>query len=133
MRRADAGAFGENFSSSGLAERHVAVGDLFGVGGAIVQVSHGRQPCWKLNHRFNVPDMAQRVQQGGRTGWYYHVLQQGLVEPGDELVPLDRPSPAWTIGRLRHLFYVDVLSLDDLMVIAALPPLAESWRNHARG
>jgi len=126
------GAFGENFSSTGLDERQVAVGDVFRVGGAILQVSQGRQPCWKLNQRFDVPDMALRVQQSGRTGWYYRVLQQGLVAPGDELVPLDRPSPEWTIDRLQRLFYVDPLNLDGLAATQELPHLAEGWRDIAR-
>ncbi|MBK5933956.1 MOSC domain-containing protein [Rhodovulum imhoffii] len=64
------GAFGENLSSTGLTETTVAVGDIFRLGGALLQVSQGRQPCWKLNLRFDVPDMAQRVQKSGRTGWY---------------------------------------------------------------
>lgn len=126
------GAFGENFSSTGLDETQVAIGDVFSVGGAIVQVSQGRQPCWKLNLRFDVPNMAQRVQQCGRTGWYYRVLQQGLVEAGDELVPLDRSSPEWTIDRVRRLFYLDPLNFDGLAALAALPHLAEEWRNYAR-
>jgi MOSC domain-containing protein YiiM len=125
------GAFGENFSSTGMNETQIAIGDVFSVGGAIVQVSQGRQPCWKLNLRFDVPDMALRVQQSGRTGWYYRVLQQGLVEAGDELVPLDRSSPEWTIDRVRRLFYVDPLNSDGLAALVALPHLAEEWREYA--
>jgi MOSC domain-containing protein YiiM len=125
------GAFGENFSSAGLDESQIAIGDVFSVGGAIVQVSQGRQPCWKLNIRFDVPDMALRVQQNGRTGWYYRVLQQGLVEAGDELAPLDRLSPEWTIDRVRRLFYGDPLNFDGLAALVALPHLAEEWRKDA--
>ncbi len=62
------GGFGENLSTVRLTETEVAVGDTFRLGGALIQVSQGRQPCWKLNHRFGVPDMARRVQLTGRTG-----------------------------------------------------------------
>jgi len=126
------GAFGENFSTTGLAEADVAVGDTFRVGGALIQVSQGRQPCWKLNLRFGVADMAFRVQASGRTGWYYCVLEEGSVGAGDELVRVDRLSPEWTIERLWRALYVDSLNTDELAAMAAIAHLPESWRQYAR-
>lgn len=125
------GGFGENISASGLTETTVAVGDIFKLGTALVQVSQGRQPCWKLNHRFGVPDMARRVQQSGRTGWYYRVLEDGLVKTGDRLELVDRVAPDWTLHRLWHTLYIDRLNLDELKGIAALDVLAEGWRKYA--
>ncbi|SMG26683.1 MOSC domain-containing protein [Paracoccus sp. J56] len=126
-----AGAFGENISTLGLDEGKVAVGDIFRLGSALVQVSQGRQPCWKLNHRFGVGDMARRVQQSGRTGWYYRVLQPGTVAPGDRLELIDRVAPDWTLRRLWHALYVDRLNMTELQGIAALEVLAEGWRRYA--
>ncbi|MBK0327296.1 MOSC domain-containing protein [Rhodobacteraceae bacterium F11138] len=125
------GGFGENLSTTGLTEATVAVGDVFRLGSALLQVSQGRQPCWKLNRRFGVPDMARRVQQSGRTGWYYRVLQPGTVAPGDMLERIDRIAPDWPLHRLWHALYVDRLNLHELEGIAALDVLAESWRTHA--
>lgn len=126
------GAFGENISVPGMTEENVAVGDVFTLGQALVQVSQGRQPCWKLNYRFGVSDMARRVQNTGRTGWYYRVLQPGMVSPDDELVRIDRLAPDWTLRRLWHVMYIDRLNLDLLAEIAALDVLAEGWRRYAR-
>ena len=42
-------AFGENISTFGLTEDTVCIGDIFTLGSAVVQISQGRQPCWKLN------------------------------------------------------------------------------------
>ena len=128
---ADPGGFGENISALGPTENTVAVGDVFRLGTALLQVSQGRQPCWKLNHRFEVPDMARRVQQSGRTGWYYRVLEDGLVKTGDRLELVDRVAPDWTLHRLWHALYVDRLNLDELKGIAALDVLAEGWRKYA--
>lgn len=125
------GAFGENISIAGLDEHTVAVGDRFRLGTALIEVSQGRQPCWKLNIRFGLPDMAVRVQKTGRTGWYYRVLEEGLVEAGNSMVLVDRPSPEWTLHRIWHLFYVDMLDYEQLTRLAQLPHLAESWKRHA--
>lgn len=126
------GAFGENLSTSGLTEADVAIGDIFRLGTALVEISQGRQPCFKLNLRFGRPDMAASVQATGRTGWYFRVREEGVVAPGDPLVLQERPSPDWTVARIWHLFYVDRLNREGLQGIANLSPLAESWRMLAR-
>ena len=125
------GAFGENFSTRGITEAEIHVGDLWRAGSALLQVSQARQPCWKLNERFGVPDMARRVQTSGRTGWYYRVLEPGTVEAGDALELIDRPYPAWPLARLLHVFYVDRLDRAALAEIAELELLTESWRQLA--
>ncbi len=125
------GAFGENISTEGLTEADIAVGDTFRLGRAMVQVSQGRQPCWKLNRRFAVTDMARRVQMTGRSGWYYRVLEPGPVAPGDRLELIDRPAPDWPLDRIWRAFYIDRMNLPELRAIAALAPLAEGWRRHA--
>ncbi len=125
------GAFGENLSTRGLRESDVAVGDVFALGEAIIQVSQGRQPCWKLSARFGVPDLARRVQRTGRTGWYYRVLQTGHVSAGDTLRVLERPTPTWTLDRLWRALYVDMMNLDELSAMASLEHLAAPWRQHA--
>lgn len=125
------GGFGENISTHGLTEMDVAVGDVFKLGTAIIQVSQGRQPCWKLNRRFDVGDMARRVQTTGRTGWYYRVLETGVVAPDDVLTLQDRLAADWTLHRLWHTLYVDRMNLAELEQIAALEVLAEGWRKYA--
>lgn len=125
------GAFGENLSTVGLLETDVAVGDVFRLGSAVLQISQGRQPCWKLNERFLNKAMAREVQNSGRTGWYYRVLQKGIVGPSDTLSLEDRLSPEWSIHRIWRSFYVDTMNRAELEAIAVLPTLAQGWRDHA--
>ncbi len=94
------GGFGENLSTIGWTEEEVCVGDVIRFGEALVQVSQGRQPCFKLNLRFEVKDMARRVQNSGRTGWYYRVLEPGVAREEDALELVERPSPDWPLARL---------------------------------
>jgi len=126
------GAFGENLSTHGMTEDNTAIGDIFRLGGAVIQVSQGRQPCWKLNARFDVAHMSSQVQKTGFTGWYYRVMEEGFVEAGDELHLEDRVSPDWTIRRTWRVLYVDTMNLDALAEMAGLAHLPESWRGYAR-
>lgn len=125
------GAFGENICTLGLREGQVAVGDVFQLGTALIEVSQGRQPCWRLNERFARPTMSRETQGTGRTGWYYRVLEPGFCEPYDQLILLDRRSPEWTIHRIWNAFYVDTMNRRELEGIAELSSLVSTWRDHA--
>jgi MOSC domain-containing protein YiiM len=126
------GAFGENLSTSGWTEANVCIGDVVCFGGALLQVSQGRQPCWKLNRRFSRQDMAALVQASGRAGWYYRVLEPGVAEPGDALRLVDRPRPEWSLERLFLLLYRNTSDREGLAGMTALSELAENWRALAR-
>lgn len=123
------GRFGENISTTGLCEADVCIGDVFRLGSAVVQVSQGRQPCWRLNARFNEKSMARRVQESARTGWYYRVVESGGVAPGDSLDLLERPAGNWSLQRVLNILHRDTLNREALRELAELPELAESWRN----
>lgn len=131
LRLQSPGAFGENISLTGLREDNVCIGDIWRLGTACVQVSQGRQPCWKLNVRFNRPDMARLVQKSGRTGWYYRVLEPGAVGAGDRLSLVERPLPDWPLTRLHRILYVTPDDWDALEQMAELEPLSSSWRKLA--
>ncbi len=121
------GGFGENLSSSGLTEAGVCLGDRYRFGTAVLEVSQGRQPCWKLNDRFGVADMARRVQATGRTGWYYRVLESGVAAAGGRLVLFERPWPQWSLQRIGTMLYTRTLDRAELETALALP-LVPSWR-----
>ncbi len=121
------GAFGENISTRGLCEADLCLGDVLRCGEARLEVVQTRQPCWKLNDRFGVADMALRVQQSGMTGWYYRVLEPGALESGQMLSLEHRPFPDWPLQRLNRLLFDRVLSREALEPALQLP-LVPSWR-----
>ena len=123
------GAFGENFTTAGLREEELCIGDIFRIGGAgLVQVSQPRQPCWKLARRWRMKDLALRVQQTGRTGWYFRVLQVAEVAAGMSLELVERPFPEWTIAIANRLMHHDKLNRDAAHALAACPALSQSWQ-----
>ncbi|UZW60357.1 MOSC domain-containing protein [Lysobacter enzymogenes] len=121
------GAFGENLSSEGLDEAAVCLGDRYRFGEVLLEVSQARQPCWKLNDRFGVADMARRMQANGRTGWYYRVIEAGRAEAGERLRLIARPWPRWSLQRIATMLFVRTLDREELQAALALP-LVPSWR-----
>ena len=91
-----AGAFGENFSTSGWRSRRLPRRPRAGRHRAAGGVP-GAHACWKLNDRFEVAGMSLRVQESGRTGWYYRVLEEGVVAAGDILQLVERRHPDWSL------------------------------------
>ncbi len=121
------GAFGENLSIDGLDEHSVCIGERWRVGSALLEVSQGRQPCYKLNLRFGVADMALRVQQSGRAGWYLRVLESGLLTAGDRIERVACPYPDYSIARLLGLIQARETRAELLAPVLDLP-LPPSWR-----
>jgi len=126
------GGFGENLSATGWTEACVHIGDIMRFGRVILQVSQGRQPCWKLNARFGRKKMALDVQTTQRTGWYYRVLEPGVVEPGDGMQIIERPCPEWPLQRLIGVLYKHVDDTESLEAMADMSVLAAGWRKIAR-
>ncbi|TVR54433.1 MAG: MOSC domain-containing protein [Puniceicoccaceae bacterium] len=126
------GAFGENLTVEGLTEAEVCLGDRFRIGGAVLEVSQGRQPCWKLNDHFGVPAMAKLMQESRRTGWYCRVLDAGWIRAGDALVLEQRPLPEWNLDRLMRLIFDRNAPWDEVRAGLELP-LPESWERLLRG
>lgn len=123
------GSFGENFTIDELTEDDVCIGDVWNIGDASVEVSQPRQPCWKLAKRWGIKDLALQVQQTGRTGWYFRVLKQGLVQSGLSLALVERPNPHWTIAAANHVMHQDRNNLVEARRLAAVSTLSPSWKS----
>ncbi len=127
------GAMGENLCISQQSETTVCIGDIYTLGdpsrgGVTVQVSQPRQPCWKISRRWKHRTLTKRVGQTGRTGWYYRVLQPGMIQTGDPVALAERLYPAWTIARANDVLMgreADRFATSELM---AIPELSAAWK-----
>ncbi|KAI0429758.1 PK beta-barrel-protein domain-containing protein-like protein [Xylaria sp. FL1042] len=101
------GGFGENFVLERMNERNICIGDIYSVGndGVLLQISLPRQPCFKLNHRFQLKNFAPNTYKKSRTGWYYRVLREGVVQAGDEITLVERKWPKWTVERVQEYLH----------------------------
>ena len=127
------GAFGENITTSGLIEGDLYIGDRFRLGTALVEVSQGRQPCWKLDHRFARKGVTARVLQTARSGWYYRVVEPGTVQAGDMLELVERGHRGWSVERVFRLLLTGKprQGLQELRELAQLAALSGNWKKRA--
>jgi MOSC domain-containing protein YiiM len=129
------GGFGENISGLGLTEDLVHIGDRFQIGSALLEVSQGRQPCWKIDHHFGLKGMTAGVIKTGRSGHYFRVIEEGAVAPGDPIEQVERMTHGWTVERTFHVLIAGLHRLEGMDValreLAAMEVLAESWRVRA--
>ncbi|HCE71373.1 MOSC domain-containing protein [Ruegeria pomeroyi] len=122
-------AFGENIVSVGITETNICIGDRLRLGTAIVEVSQGRQPCWKVSEHTGNAKMAYLFQKTGRTGWYYRVLEPGQVSPGDQISLIERHHPEWTVETVTRARLTRRITSKDAAALAELVVLAEGWRS----
>lgn len=126
------GAFGENFTTQGLLESNVCIGDTFAAGEVLVQLSQPRQPCWKLARRWQIGDLAVQVQNTGFTGWYFRVLQEGMVGSGDVLRLVERPYSHLTVAEANRIMHHDQMDWDGVARLLECPLLSASWQSSLR-
>ncbi len=128
-----AGAFGENISTRGLTEDQVCLGDRFRLGTALVEISQGRQPCWKQAHRMEWTTLPAMMVKTRRSGWYCRVIEEGDAAAGDDLVLVDRPSPDWSVSRVFGLIVGGDHKNDRaaLLALARMEVLFQGWRERA--
>jgi MOSC domain-containing protein YiiM len=124
------GMLGENFTTVGLAEDDLHVGDRFQIGSAIVMVRQPRSPCYKLAAKFQRDDMVERFLLSGRSGLYFSVEQEGLVEVGDAFELLDRNADGITISEVNRLFVREKYNQDLLRKGIQTAALPEDWRDY---
>ncbi|HEU0197859.1 MAG TPA: MOSC domain-containing protein [Nevskiaceae bacterium] len=122
------GSMAENVSTAGWTEADVCIGDVFAFGSARIQVCQPRTPCWKIDTRFGVEDLALRIEAAGVSGWYYRVLEEGEVACGEAWRLLDRNAAAFTLQRFWELRHATRPDLDELRRLAETPGLATRWR-----
>lgn len=124
------GSFGENFTTEGLREDATFIGDRYRVGSAVVMVTQPRMPCYKLGVKFGDDRMVRRFLASRRTGFYFSVLEEGVVRAGDamELVSHDERSIA--VADITRLYVEKTPDPDLLRRALQAAALPANWRDY---
>ena len=124
------GMFGENFTTEGLLETEVHIGDKFRIGSAEVMVTQPRMPCYKLGIRFGRTEIIKRFLISERTGFYLSVLKEGEVGAGDEFELVEKNASGVRVVDITRLYSSEKGNVDLMRRAIATEALPESWRQH---
>ena len=124
------GMFGENFTTSGMFESDLNVGDKFRVGTAEIMVTEPRMPCFKLGLRFGRSDIIKRFLQSGRSGFYFAVLREGEVGAGDRFELIEKDAHGVRVSDITRLYLSDKRNVSLLRRVLEVEALSPSWREY---
>ena len=126
------GVFGENFTTEGLLEKAVCIGDRFRIGETEVIVTEPRMPCYKLGIKFGRADIIKRFLASRRTGFYFAVLREGTVGAGDAMELVRREQQEISVADITRLYGFEKADLKALRRAIEVEALPESWKGYFR-
>lgn len=124
------GMFGENFTTEGMFETQINIGDKFRIGSAELMVTQPRMPCYKLGIRFGRTDIIKRFLASERTGFYFSVLKEAEVGVADEFELLDKNTSGVRVVDVTRLYASDKENVDLLRRAVATEALPGTWRDY---
>ena len=130
-----AGNFGENFTTEGLLEDAVHLGDRFSIGSAEVVVTQPRLPCYKLGIRFQSDTMVKRFLASKRSGFYLAVTREGEVCAEDEIKEVSRDPNRVSVSEIIRLYLAEEYKNGDMEVVRRalqVTSFPESWKEDFR-
>ena len=124
------GMFGENFTTAGLFESELSIGDKFRAGSAVVMVTEPRMPCYKLGIKFGCSDIVKKFLASERTGFYFAVLQEGEVGAGDSIELIERSKHSVRVSDITLLYTREKRDVGLLRRAIEVEALPESWKSY---
>jgi MOSC domain-containing protein YiiM len=131
-KQLDWGAFGENLTTEGLLESSAGIGDKLQVGSAILVVVQPRLPCYKLAGKFSDENILFSFTESGRSGIYFAVEREGVLQAGDAIAWIHQSTNPFTIADAMRLYNGDALPPEMLNRALDLKALPDSWRARVR-
>jgi len=122
------GQFGENFTVEGLGDDEVCIGDRYRIGTATFEVTQPRVTCYRVGIRMNDPRIPALLVSHHRPGFYFRVLEEGDVQPGDEIVKLAAGPEQMPVAEADALLYLPGHGRQDLLRALRIPALSPGWQ-----
>jgi MOSC domain-containing protein YiiM len=124
------GMFGENFTTEGLMEGEVCIGDVFRIGLSEVIATQPRMPCYKLGVKFGRMDVLKKFLASGRSGIYFKVSKEGEVRAGDTIEQIGKDTNRITIRDIVRLYSSEKEDIESMRRAVKVEALPEGWKHH---
>lgn len=125
------GAMGENLPVIGQDESSLCIGDIIRCGSALLQVAQIREPCSTFSAIHGTARVARAMTRSGRCGWYYRVLELGVLAAGDAHDVIERWNPDWPVARLATIATGKAGTHEALAELSQLKGLTPAWQRRA--
>jgi MOSC domain-containing protein YiiM len=91
------GQFGENLTTSGIDVNEALIGERWRIGSVLLEITDVRIPCndfknWMGRSGYDNKAWVRRFTAIGRPGPYLKVVQEGVLQAGDELTVVHTPD-----------------------------------------
>lgn len=120
--------FGENISASAMTEADIHIGDTYRLGESVIQVSQGRVPCSKISKYNDIDQLLKRVVQTGYTGYFFRVLEEGMVYDDSKIILLEKKQNNFTILRANEIYFHNRKDYRSIEKLIENKELAEDWK-----
>jgi ferredoxin-NADP reductase/MOSC domain-containing protein YiiM len=121
------GHFGENFTVEGMPDDRIHIGDIFRAGGALLEVTQPRVPCFKLEMKMDMPGFSRQFIASGRLGFYFRVLEEGEVGAGDEIELVRTGPEKITVQDFARLYFFDYDNIEKIRRLIRIPAVPPDW------
>lgn len=126
------GTTGETVTLDELDEFEVSVGDKFRFGRVLAEATYPRIPCGKVNFRMQHERGQKAMQECGRSGVYFRILEPGEIAMGDQVQRVERARHTLLISDVYRIIVKGEKPSPEITEIArkngALPKrILEKW------
>jgi ferredoxin-NADP reductase/MOSC domain-containing protein YiiM/ferredoxin len=122
------GQFGENFTIEGPSDQEICIGDRYGIGSAVFEVTQPRVTCYRVGLRMDDPRIPALLVSHHRPGFYFRVLEEGEVQAGDEIIKLASGPEQMTVDEVNGLLYLPGHPRQGLLRALRIPALSPGWQ-----
>ncbi|WP_043933720.1 MOSC domain-containing protein [Bacillus sp. EB01] len=132
-KRLEPPIFGENITATGMLEKDVHIGDIFKIGEAIVQVTHGRIPCSTISRFNNIDPFLKRAMETCLTGYFFRVLEEGSINRNSSIELLEtHPEAVSVLEVSKVILHKNRQNQDAIKRYINIPELAGEWRSRLK-
>src|SRR5699024_5380804 len=123
--------FDENLTDTDLDEKDLHFGDQYQLGEASIEVSEIREPCWKIQEKYKIPNLIKRMSSSCKTGCYLRVVKEGFVNGSSQLqlIKYGEQDSLLSVFELNDIYYNDNKNVARLAYALKNPYLTEERRH----
>ena len=121
-------AFGENITAIGMLEKDVCIGDIYKIGGTVLQVTQGRVPCSTISKYNDVNLLLKQIVTTGLTGYFFRVLEEGVITEDSKIQRMEKHPEQVSVYHANHILFHHKENVEEIERILTIDELSKEWQ-----